>query len=142
MGRVGPLSAPVSALPPTDVGPVLERRLGLVDAIMLVVGSMIGSGQGIVDLAAIRRIVERVSVPVVVDAGIGTASDAALAMEAGVDACLINTAISRAEHPVAMAAAMRHAVAAGRLSYLAGRMPISDVASPSSPASDLVTAGQ
>jgi thiazole synthase len=111
-------------------------------ATVMPLGSMIGSGQGIVDLAAIRRIVERISVPVVVDAGIGTASDAALAMEAGVDACLINTAISRAEQPVAMAAAMRQAVVAGRLSYLAGRMPISDVASPSSPASDLVTAGQ
>jgi thiazole synthase len=111
-------------------------------ATVMPLGSMIGSGQGIVDLAAIKRIVERVRVPVVVDAGIGTASDATLAMEAGVDACLINTAISRAEHPVAMAVAMRQAVAAGRLSYLAGRMPISDVASPSSPASDLVPAGQ
>jgi thiazole synthase len=110
-------------------------------ATVMPLGSMIGSGQGIVDLPAIRRIVDRVSVPVVVDAGIGTASDAALAMEAGVDACLVNTAISRAGDPVLMALAMRQAVVAGRLAYLAGRMPISDVAVPSSPPADLPAAG-
>jgi thiazole synthase len=90
-------------------------------ATVMPLGSMIGSGQGVQDIAAIRRMVERVSVPVVVDAGIGTASDAALAMEAGAAACLINTAISRSDDAVRMAVAMRHAVIAGRLAYQAGR---------------------
>jgi thiazole synthase len=107
-------------------------------ATVMPLGSMIGSGQGIVDVEAIRRIVERVGVPVVVDAGIGTPSDAALAMEIGADACLINTAVSRADDAVLMAAAMRHAVIAGRLGYLAGRMPRSQVAIPSSPPAGVV----
>jgi len=102
-------------------------------ATVMPLGSMIGSGQGLIDPDAIRRIVERVSVPVVVDAGIGNASDAAQAMEAGAHACLINTAISRSDNPQVMAEAMRHAVVAGRMSYLAGRMPRSDFAIPSSP---------
>jgi thiazole synthase len=102
-------------------------------ATVMPLGSMIGSGQGVVDWDGVRRIVERVQVPVVVDAGIGSPSDAAQAMEAGADACLINTAISRANDPPHMAAAMRHAVIAGRLGYLAGRMPRSDHAIPSSP---------
>ena len=102
-------------------------------ATVMPLGSMIGSGQGVVDWDGVRRIVERVQVPVVVDAGIGSPSDAAQAMEAGADACLINTAISRANDPVRMAAAMHHAVIAGRLGYLAGRMPRSDHAIPSSP---------
>jgi thiazole synthase len=102
-------------------------------ATVMPLGSMIGSGQGVVDWDGVRRIVERVQVPVVVDAGIGSPSDAAQAMEAGADACLINTAISRATDPLRMAAAMRHAVMAGRLGYLAGRMPRSDHAIPSSP---------
>jgi thiazole synthase len=102
-------------------------------ATVMPLGSMIGSGQGVTDWESIRRIVERVSVPVVVDAGIGTPSDAALAMEAGAAACLINTAISRSEDPRRMAAAMRLAVLAGRQGYLAGRIPRSDYAIPSSP---------
>lgn len=96
-------------------------------------GSMIGSGQGVKDFDGVRRIAERVSVPVVVDAGIGSPADAALALEAGASACLINTAISRADDPVRMAAAMRHAVLAGRFGYLAGRMTRSEHAIPSSP---------
>ncbi|MDH4347601.1 MAG: thiazole synthase, partial [Gemmatimonadota bacterium] len=76
----------------------------------------------------------RLSVPVLVDAGVGTASDACVTMEQGVDGILMNTAIAEAEHPVAMAAAMRHAVEAGRLAFLAGRMPRREVAVPSSPA--------
>src|SRR5919197_3718992 len=103
-------------------------------------GSMNGSGQGVKDWEGIRRIVERISVPVVVDAGIGTPSDAVQAMEAGASACLINTAVSRSDDPPAMAAAMRHAVVAGRLAYLAGRMPVSDYAVPSSPSGGLVGA--
>jgi thiazole synthase len=102
-------------------------------ATVMPLGSMIGSGQGVADWQSIRRIVERVGVPVVVDAGIGTPSDAALAMEAGTAACLINTAISRSDDPRRMAAAMRLAVLAGRQGYLAGRMAKSNHAIPSSP---------
>src|ERR687886_2446275 len=107
-------------------------------ATVMPLGSMIGSGQGVKDWEGVRRIIERVSVPVVVDAGIGTPSDAVLAMEAGAAACLINTAVSRSDDPPAMAAAMRHAVIAGRLAYRAGRMPISDSAIPSSPPAGVV----
>jgi thiazole synthase len=102
-------------------------------ATVMPLGSMIGSGQGVKDWDGVRRIVERVRVPVVVDAGIGSPADAAQAMEAGAAACLINTAISRADDPPRMAAAMAHAVIAGRLGHLAGRMPRSDYAIPSSP---------
>jgi thiazole synthase len=110
-------------------------------ATVMPLGSMIGSGQGVTDWSSIRRIAERVSVPVVVDAGIGTPSDAALAMEAGATACLINTAISRSDDPPRMATAMRCAVVAGRLGYLAGRMPRSDHAIPSSPPTGVVPVG-
>jgi thiazole synthase len=110
-------------------------------ATVMPLGSMIGSGQGVQDWEGIRRIVERVSVPVVVDAGIGVPSDAVRAMEAGAAACLINTAISRADDPPLMAAAMRAAVIAGRLGYRAGRMPRSDYAIPSSPPTGLVGVG-
>lgn len=111
-------------------------------ATVMPLGSMIGSGQGVNDWDGIRRIVERVSVPVVVDAGIGAPSDAARAMEAGADACLINTAISRSDNPPTMALAMRRAVEAGRLGYLAGRMPRSDHAIPSSPPAGVVALGR
>jgi thiazole synthase len=110
-------------------------------ATVMPLGSMIGSGQGVEDWNGVRRIAERVSVPVVVDAGIGTPSDAVRAMEAGAAACLINTAISRSDDPALMATAMRQAVIAGRLGYRAGRMPRSDHAIPSSPATGLVGAG-
>jgi thiazole synthase len=110
-------------------------------ATVMPLGSMIGSGQGIQDWDGVRRIVERVSVPVVVDAGIGAASDAVRAMEAGAAACLVNTAVSRSDDPPLMAAAMRQAVLAGRLGYRAGRMPRSDYAIPSSPEVGLVGAG-
>jgi len=110
-------------------------------ATVMPLGSMIGSGQGLQDWDGIRRITERVSVPVVVDAGIGTPSDAVRSMEAGAGACLINTAVSRSDDPPLMAAAMRMAVTAGRLGYRAGRMPRSEVAIPSSPGRGLVGAG-
>jgi thiazole synthase len=110
-------------------------------ATVMPLGSMIGSGQGIQDWDGVRRIAERVSVPVVVDAGIGAASDAVRAMEAGAAACLVNTAVSRSDDPPLMAAAMRQAVIAGRLGYRAGRMPRSDYAIPSSPEVGLVGAG-
>jgi thiazole synthase len=107
-------------------------------ATVMPLGSMIGSGQGVQDFEGIRRICERVSVPVVCDAGIGTPSDAVRAMEAGASACLINTAVSRSDDPPLMAAAMRMAMVSGRLGYRAGRMPRSEVAIPSSPMEGLV----
>ena len=102
-------------------------------ATVMPLASPIGSGQGMVDWSSIRRIIERISVPVVVDAGIGVPSDAAIAMEIGADALLVNTAVARAENPVFMARGMRLGAEGGRLAYLAGRMPVSAVAHPSSP---------
>ena len=97
-------------------------------------GSLIGSGMGIVNPYNIRMIKEKLSVPVLVDAGVGTASDAAVAMELGCDGVLMNTAIAAAQDPVRMASAMKKAVQAGREAYLAGRMPQRIyTASPSSP---------
>ena len=95
--------------------------------------SPIGSGLGLLNPYAIRTIKSRLGVPVIVDAGVGTASDAAMTMEQGVDGILMNTGIAAATDPVRMAAAMRLAVDAGRLAYLAGRMPRREVAVPSSP---------
>jgi thiazole synthase len=108
----------------TTSDPVLARHLEAAGAAAVMpLGSPIGSGQGVLDVEAIVRIKARVSVPVVVDAGIGSPADAALAMETGADAVLVNTAIAAATDPVRMAEAMRLAVEAGRLGYLAGRMP-------------------
>ena len=95
--------------------------------------SPIGSGLGLLNPYYVRAIKDRCDVPIVVDAGVGTASDACLTMEQGVDGVLMNTAIAAARDPVRMAAAMRQAVVAGRLAYLAGRMPTREVAVPSSP---------
>jgi len=95
--------------------------------------SPIGSGLGLVNPYYIREIKARLAVPVIVDAGVGTASDACVTMEQGVDGVLMNTAIAAARHPVRMARAMRLAVEAGRLAYLAGRMPSREIAVPSSP---------
>ncbi len=102
-------------------------------ATVMPLASPIGSGQGMQDWVSIKRIVDAVTVPVVVDAGIGTASDAALAMELGASAVLVNTAVARATDPVRMATAMRLGVDAGRAAYLAGRMPRHEAAQPSSP---------
>ena len=98
----------------------------------------IGSGLGIQNRVNIRLIVEQAKVPVLVDAGVGTASDATIAMELGCDAVLMNTAIAQARDPILMASAMRHAVIAGREAYLAGRMPKRQYASASSPLSGLI----
>jgi thiazole synthase len=95
--------------------------------------SPIGSGLGLLNPYGIRTIKHRLSVPVVVDAGVGTASDACVTMEQGVDGILMNTALAEATDPVAMASAMRLAMEAGRLAFLAGRMPRREVAMPSSP---------
>ena len=113
-----------TVLPYTSDDPVLARRLADVGcAAVMPAGSPIGSGLGIANPHHIRLIRQAVDVPVVLDAGIGTASDAALAMELGCDAVLLASAVTRAADPVRMAEAMRHAVAAGRLAAGAGRIP-------------------
>jgi thiazole synthase len=98
----------------------------------------IGSGLGVCNPYTIAIIKERAKVPVIVDAGVGTASDAAIAMELGVDALLMNTGIAAAREPVRMAVAMRHAVIAGREAFLAGRMEKRLYANASSPIRDLI----
>lgn len=100
--------------------------------------SPIGSGLGMLNQYAIRTIKRRLKVPVIVDAGVGTASDACLVMEQGVDGILMNTGIAAATDPVRMASAMRQAVESGRMAYLAGRMPRREVAVPSSPVSGML----
>jgi thiazole synthase len=113
-----------TVLPYTSDDPILARRLADAGcAAVMPAGSPIGSGLGISNPHHIGLIVQNVDVPVVLDAGIGTASDAALAMELGCDAVLVASAITRADDPAAMATAMRHAVAAGRLARAAGRIP-------------------
>jgi thiazole synthase len=102
-------------------------------AAVMPLASPIGSGLGLLNPFNIRTIKHRLSVPVIVDAGVGTASDACITMEQGVDGILMNTALAEAQDPVRMATAMRYAVEAGRLAYLAGRMPRREVAVPSSP---------
>jgi thiazole synthase len=100
--------------------------------------SPIGSGLGLLNPFSIRTIKHRLSVPIIVDAGVGTASDACITMEQGVDGILMNTALAAADDPVRMATAMRLAVEAGRLAYLAGRMPRREVAVPSSPTTGML----
>jgi len=107
-------------------------------AAVMPLASPIGSGLGLINPYSVRTIKRRLSVPVIVDAGVGTASDACVTMEQGVDGILMNTALAAAERPVLMAAAMRHAVEAGRLAYLAGRMPRREVAVPSSPVTGML----
>jgi thiazole synthase len=102
-------------------------------AAVMPLASPIGSGLGLLNPYAIRAIKSRLRCPVIVDAGVGTASDACVTMEQGVDGILMNTGIAAAQDPVRMALAMRHAVEAGRLAYLAGRMPRRETAVPSSP---------
>lgn len=101
-------------------------------------GSLIGSGMGILNPVNIALIKQNASVPVLVDAGVGTASDAAFAMELGCDGVLMNTAIAGAKDPIRMARAMRHAIIAGRESFLAGRMPKKQYADPSSPLAGII----
>jgi thiazole synthase len=119
--------------------PLMAKRLEeLGAAAIMPLAAPIGSGLGVQNPVNIRMIVEEAKVPVIVDAGVGTASDAAVAMELGCDAVLMNTAIAEAKNPVMMAAAMRHAVEAGRLAYLAGRMAKKRYADPSSPLAGLI----
>jgi thiazole synthase len=128
-----------TVLPYCNDDPVSCRKLADVGcAAVMPLGSLIGSGMGIANPAAIELICAKSPVPVVLDAGVGTASDAALAMELGCDAVLVNTAIARSHDPRRMAAAMKGAVEAGRLARLAGRIPKRAFAEPSSPQLGLV----
>ncbi|XKG61983.1 thiazole synthase [Caenispirillum salinarum] len=123
----------------TNDDPIMAKRLEDVGCCAIMpLGSLIGSGLGIMNPVNIRLIKESVSVPVLVDAGVGTASDAAVAMELGCDGVLMNTAIAGAKDPIKMAKAMKLAVEAGRLSYQAGRMPKKMYADPSSPLAGLI----
>jgi len=123
-----------TVLPYIHADPILAKKLEEVGcATVMPLGSAIGSGQGILTLEELQIIIEQTSVPVVVDAGLGAPSDAALAMEIGADAVLMNTALAEAGDPALMADAIRKAVEAGRQAYLAGRMPKRRYASASSP---------
>jgi len=118
----------------TTDDPLMAKRLEEIGCVAIMpLAAPIGSGLGIQNRYTLREIVETISVPVIVDAGVGTASDASIAMELGCDAVLMNTAIAEARQPIVMAEAMRHAVVAGRLAYRAGRMPRRTHASASSP---------
>lgn len=123
----------------TNDDPVIARQLEAMGCVAVMpLAAPIGSGLGIRNPGNILDIVENAGVPILVDAGVGTASDASVAMELGCDGVLMNTAIAMAQKPVLMAQAMRHAVMAGRQAFLAGRMPRRRHASASSPAEDLI----
>jgi thiazole synthase len=118
---------------------VAKRLIDAGASAIMPLGAPIGSGLGIQNSATIRILREMITgVPLIVDAGVGTASDATVAMELGADAVLMNTAIANAEDPVLMAEAMQHAVIAGRIAYLAGRMPRKLYATASSPLEGVV----
>ena len=126
-------------LPYTNDDPIVAKRLEDIGcAAVMPLAAPIGSGLGIRNPHNIRLILEEAKVPVIVDAGVGTASDAAVAMEMGADGVLMNTAIAGARDPIAMARAMRLAVEAGRLAYKAGRIPRKAYATASSPMQDPV----
>ncbi|MBI5437566.1 MAG: thiazole synthase [Nitrosomonadales bacterium] len=120
--------------------PIIAKQLEDIGCVAIMpLASLIGSGMGILNPWNLQLIMERVQVPVIVDAGVGTASDAAIAMELGCDGVLMNTAIAAAQQPVLMAGAMKKAVEAGREAYLAGRMPKKLYsASPSSPMENII----
>ncbi len=124
----------------TSDDPIVAQQLEDIGCCAIMpLASLIGSGMGILNPWNLQLIMERVKVPVIVDAGVGTASDAAIAMELGCDGVLMNTAIAAAQQPVMMATAMQQAVAAGRNAYLAGRMPKKFyTASPSSPTTGVI----
>jgi thiazole synthase len=118
----------------TNDDPIVAKELEDMGCVAVMpLGSLIGSGLGILNPHSIRLILEEANVPIIVDAGVGTASDAALAMEMGCDGVLLNSAVAHARKPVLMASAMRKAIEAGREAFLAGRMPRKAYASASSP---------
>lgn len=118
----------------TSDDPILAKRLEAIGCVAIMpLAAPIGSGLGIQNRYTLREIIEQARIPVIVDAGVGTASDASIAMELGCDAVLMNTAIAEAGQPVLMAQAMRLALQSGRLAFLAGRMPRRTHASASSP---------
>src|SRR6266446_3359225 len=125
----------------TSDDPIIARELEQIGCVAIMpLASLIGSGMGILNSWNLRLIIDQARVPVLVDAGVGTASDAAIAMELGCAGVLMNTAIALAQRPVLMASAMKKAVEAGREAYLAGRMPRkSYAASPSSPTGGLIS---
>jgi thiazole synthase len=125
----------------TSDDPIIAKQLEDIGCVAIMpLASLIGSGMGILNPWNLQLIMERVQVPVIVDAGVGTASDAAIAMELGCDGVLMNTAIAGAQQPVLMASAMKQAVEAGRSAYLAGRMPKKLYsASPSSPTTGIIS---
>lgn len=123
----------------TNDDPIVARELEAIGCVAVMpLAAPIGSGLGIQNPLNIRMIVEQANVPILVDAGVGTASDAAIAMELGCDGVLMNTAIAEANYPIRMAHAMKLAVQAGREAYLAGRMPKREMASASSPKDGLI----
>ena len=128
----------------TSDDPIIAKQLEDIGCVAIMpLASLIGSGMGILNPWNLQLIMDRVQVPVIVDAGVGTASDAAIAMELGCHGVLMNTAIAGAQKPVLMASAMKLAVDAGRSAYLAGRMPKKLYsASPSSPTSGMITPGK
>ena len=118
----------------TSDDPIIARELEAIGCVAVMpLAGLIGTGLGICNPYNLRIILEEAKIPVLVDAGVGTASDATIAMEMGCAAVLMNSAIANAQHPILMAQAMRHAIEAGRLAYLAGRMPKKLYASASSP---------
>jgi thiazole synthase len=125
----------------TSDDPIVAKQLEDIGCVAIMpLASLIGSGMGILNPWNLQLIMERVQVPVIVDAGVGTASDAAIAMELGCDGVLMNTAIAAAQKPVLMASAMKQAVEAGRSAFLAGRMPKKLYsASPSSPTAGIIS---
>lgn len=128
-----------TVFPYTNDDPIMAKKLQDAGAaVVMPLAAPIGSGLGIRNPYNIRLILSSVSIPVVVDAGVGTASDAAIAMELGADGVLMNTAIAAAKDPIRMAEAMKHAIYAGRLAYLAGRMPKTFHAQASSPMTDMI----
>lgn len=121
-------------LPYINADPMLAKRLEEIGcATVMPLASPIGSGQGVRTLDNIKVIIENANVPVIVDAGLGTPSDAAVSMENGADACLLNTAVALAQDPEKMALAFKYGIEAGRLAYEAGRIPVKEIASASSP---------
>ena len=128
----------------TSDDPIIAKQLEDIGCVAIMpLASLIGSGMGILNPWNLQLIMDRVQVPVIVDAGVGTASDAAIAMELGCHGVLMNTAIAGAQRPVLMATAMKLAVDAGRAAYLAGRMPKKLYsASPSSPTTGMITPGK